>query len=203
MLSAQQVARLHGKVFNYVLTGSLPGSVGGAPGTAPLSKQVDSAFHFLSEAIYSTYNTLSAVGVDSGTNTISAQFRAAQTNFFLSDDFIDLACIAAPGRQRTVGVAGDPSQQLHIAGLPWFYPYPAGSNISVDLRNTSTQALTPFLDFKGYIIPVSEFPTIEDVMRVLAEYDPGYGVPSNAALMPGGPVGPQGRYPGSPFPQHR
>jgi hypothetical protein len=185
MFSPRLYARLKGKLFNYTLQGTIPGAVG-SPGTANPSKTLDTQFHFLSGAMQTLFNTLSAAATDSGVNTISAQFRSDQSNNFLSDDFIDLAAIAAPGRQRTVAVAGDPSQSLRIPGLPWFYPYRAGSAIAIDLRNTSTQALSFTFNFQGMSIPVSEFPTIEDVMQVLAEYDPGYGIPSIPAMTPHG-----------------
>lgn len=198
MFSPRLIARLHGAIYNWTLNGSVPAATGAAPGTLSLSKKIDGSYHFLSGLMQIVYSTLSAAATDSGTNTLSAQFRSDVSSVMLSDDFIDLACVAAPGRQRTVAVAGDPSQQLHITGLPWFYPYRAGSEIAIDLRNTSAEANTVFFNYMGVQVPTAMFPNIEDVLRVIAEYDPAYGIPSVPSMLPPGYSAAPGQNPGFP-----
>lgn len=176
MLTPRIIARTGARFFQYALQSTINPAV--LASDTP-QKQIQNGFHFWSEFLTITYNTLSDAGADDGVNRFTAQFKSGANQIGLSNDFIDLATIATPGRQRTIGVAGDPSQPLHIQGLPWPYLYESNGSIIVDLRKSGTSTQTVKFVWTGFLIPVYRVPTAEEFYRLLAEDYPGFGVAGN------------------------
>lgn len=172
MLTPRMIARMDARFFQYALSSTIAGAGSDLP-----QKQIQNGFHFWSEFLTMTYNTLSDGGADDGVNRFTAQFKSGANQIGLSNDLIDLATIAAPGRQRTVGVAGDPSLPLHIQGLPWPYLYEATGSIIVDLRKSGTSTQTIRFVWTGFLIPVAKVPTAQAFYQMLAEDYPEFGVP--------------------------
>jgi len=167
------IARMEARFFQYTLSSTLSAAkISDLP-----QKSIQNGFHFWSEFLTTTYPTIADNGTDDGVNRISAQFKSGSNQIGLSNDFIDLATIAVPGRQRTIGVAGDPSQGLQVQGFPWPYLYEATGSIIVDLRKEGTSTETVRFVFTGFIIPVSRVPTAQAFYEMLAEEYPDYGVP--------------------------
>lgn len=172
MLSPRLIARLEARFFQYALSSTIAGAGSDLP-----QKQIQNGFHFWSEFLTVTYNTLSDGGADDGVNRFTAQFKSGSNQIGLSNDFIDLATIATPGRQRTIGVAGDPSLPLHIQGFPWPYLYEATGSIIVDLRKTGTSTQTVRFVWTGFLIPVYKCPTAREFYSMLADEYPEFGAP--------------------------
>lgn len=171
MLTAQLIAKMEARFFQYPLEASVP-----AGGQAMPQVQIQNGFHFFSCFQTVIYSTISE-GVDTGVCQLSAQYKAGGSQIGLSSDFIDLATIATPGRQRTVGVAGDPSLPMHIQGFPWPYLYEATSSIIIDLRSAAvTDANTAKFLFTGFQVPTYKVRTPEDFWNMLFEVDPSYGM---------------------------
>lgn len=111
-------------------TGVVPG-----PGTKPLEITIPNAVHFVSESITGIYTTLDAGGADGGVCLLDLKINLrGKYELFYND--VPLSCFMSPGRQRTSGIAGDPSHQL-------FYPkkfenmFPALSQIKLDFSSSA------------------------------------------------------------------
>lgn len=172
LISARMIARMEARFFQYALSSTIAGA-----GSALPQKQIQNGFHFWSEFLTVTYNTLSDGGADDGVNRFTAQFKSGANQIGLSNDLIDLSTIATPGRQRTIAVAGDPNQELHIQGFPWPYLYEATGSIIVDLRKSGTSTQTVRFVWTGFLIPVYKVPTAQHFYSMLAEDIPEFGVP--------------------------
>lgn len=172
MLSPRMIARMEARFFQYALSSTIAGASSDLP-----QKQIQNGFHFWSKILTITYNTLADGGaVDDGVNRFSAQFKSGSNQIALSNDLIDLATIATPGRQRTIGIAGDASQGLAIQGFPWPYLYEATGSIMVDLRKSGTSTQTVRFVWTGFLIPVGKVPTAQAFYEMLAEEYPEFGV---------------------------
>jgi len=172
-LNARLISKLDARFFQYALQSTIIGAGAQLP-----QKQIQNGFHFWAEFLTIMYNTLSDAGADDGVNRFTAQFKSGANQIGLSggNDFIDLQTIAVPGRRRTVGVAGNPENAIHVQGFPWPYLYEAAGSIVVDLRKSGTSTQTCDLVWTGFLIPVEKCPTAADFYRALAEEYPGFGV---------------------------
>jgi len=172
-LDIQTQARLHARFFQYsILSAPLAAVLQDLP-----QKQIQNGFHFWSEFMTITYNTVTVAGADDGVCQLSAQFKSGSNQIGLSNYFIDLATVATPGRQRTVAVAGDPSNGLQIQGFPWPYLYEAAGAIIVDLRKSIAAAITTKFVWTGFLIPTYMCPTAQHFYNVLAQNNPSFGNP--------------------------
>lgn len=173
MLTPKMISLMEARFFQYALNSTIAGA-----GAALPQQQIQNGFHFWSEFLTITYNTLADGGAaDDGVNRFSAQFKSGANQIGLSNDFIDLATIATPGRQRTIGIAGDPSQSLNIQGFPWPYLYEATGSIMVDLRKIGTSTQTARFVWTGFLIPTYKVPDAQAFYRLLASEYPEYGNP--------------------------
>lgn len=76
------------------------------------SLQISSDADFWCQYICCQYTTLTGAAADGGANGISIQIIDKGWNVTLFDSLIPVSMFASPGRQRSSGVAGDPSHQL-------------------------------------------------------------------------------------------
>lgn len=123
-----------------------------AGGSIVLQLPIGNDAHFASWFFTCTYPTIQA-GVDDGVSRLAVQVRDDASQRALSNDFVDLATIAVPGRRRTVGIAGDPSQAINIPGMPFPRLWEANSNIEMDFRNTSDTDAEVKIAWHGYKYP--------------------------------------------------
>lgn len=161
---------LGAKKFLYPLSGTIPPQ-SSSPQTL-LSRVIQNDMDFLCLSVSMIYNTLSAADTDSGVNTLTAIFGDGASQLPLCDDWVDLATVAAPGRQRTVGVSGDPSQGLYIPGYPWMHLYKSSGAIKLTLQNSSTQSIGFASSWDGYKVPV------QNRDKLLAVLNPMGDIPS-------------------------
>jgi hypothetical protein len=170
MLTPRMIARMEARFFQYALSSEIVGVGSDLP-----QKQIQNGFHFWSELLTITYPTIADGGTDDGVCRFTAQFKSGSNQIALSNDFIDLATIAAPGRVRTLAVAGDPSSSLHITGFPWPYLYEATGSIIVDLRKTGTSTGRVRFVWTGFLIPVNRVPDAQAFYSMLAEEYSDFG----------------------------
>ena len=147
--------RLQARKFLYTLSGSIPALNSAQAGAFELTATIQTGFAFWCEVMTVAFTTLNSDGTDTGVSQVSGQFKDGANQLGLSNTFVDLATLSAPGRQRSVGVAGDPSNQLNTTGIPWPHLYLGTGAISVDCRNASNTANTVKFTFNGYLIPDS------------------------------------------------
>lgn len=166
------VRRLKARRFAYALQGSVPAANGSNAGALEINLTIQTGFHFWSEILTIAFTTINSAGADDGVNQLTCQFKDGANQIGLSNTFIDLATLSAPGRQRATGLAGDPSNQLATTGIPWPHLWLGTGAIIADLRNASNTANNFSGTFGGYLIPESK----------LAEFDnwaASVGAPGN------------------------
>jgi len=149
------VWRLRATKFYYTLAGLIPALNGPQAGRSELQQNIQAGFHFWCELLTVSFSTVNSAGVDDGVCTLSAQFKDGANQVGLSNTFVNLSLLSAPGRQRSVGLAGDPSNQLATPGLPWPHLYIETGGIITDLSNASNSPNQVNLGYSGYLIPVS------------------------------------------------
>lgn len=177
VLTPRLISLFNARFFQYNLESTLPSS-DGALQDLP-QQNIQAGFHFWSELLTITYNTLSLVEgdvVDDGVCHWTGQFKSGSNQIGLSNGFLDMATIATPGRQRSPAVAGDPSLPLHIQGFPWPYFYEATGTVMVDLRKANTGA-TENIKFvwTGFLIPIDTCPDAATFYRMLQDEYPNFG----------------------------
>lgn len=146
--------RLEARKFAYTLAGTVPAFNGPQAGAISLEEKIQQGFNFWSELMAISYTTLNNAGADDGVSVITVQFRDGANQLGMSNTFIDVATIAAPGRQRAVGVAGDPSNALAVpGGIPYPHLWAGTGSILADLRGSSNTANIFRVTFQGYLIP--------------------------------------------------
>lgn len=162
-LSPEVQARLQARFFQYRINESLDSSGNKIP-----QKAIQSGFHFWSEFLTIAYTTLDDAGLDDGVSHISMKFFTGANQIALGNDPIDVATIATPGRQRSVGVAGDPSQGLGVQGFPMPYLWEATGSIGAELSCDSATANSIEMVWTGFLIPTRLCPTAQDFWELLA-----------------------------------
>lgn len=150
------VRRLQARRFSYTLTGAVPAANGGNAGALEINLSIQTGFHFWSEVLTVSFTTVNSAGVDDGVNQLTCQFKDGANQIGLSNTFVDLSTISAPGRQRATGLAGDPSNQLATTGIPFPHLWLGTGSIIADLRNASNTANQFRATFGGYLIPESK-----------------------------------------------
>jgi hypothetical protein len=149
------VRSLQARKFAYTLSGLVPAFNGSQAGALELTQPIQQGFHFWSEVLTISFTTLNSAGADDGVNQLTCQFKDGANQIGLSNTFVDLSTLAAPGRQRATGVAGDPSNQLNTTGIPWPHLWLGTGALIADLRNASNTANQFRATWNGYLIPES------------------------------------------------
>lgn len=160
----QTVRRLQARKFMVTLSGSVPAFNGPQAGVLELIQPIQQGFHFWSEILTLTFTTLDNAGADDGVNRLTAQFKDGANQLGLSNTFIDLATLSAPGRQGSVGVAGNPSNQLATVGIPFPHLWLGTGSVNIDLRNSSNTANQFRCTLNGYLIPESRIALFDQWM---------------------------------------
>ncbi len=148
--------RLNARKFVYTLSGTIPAFNGSQAGALIVEEKIQQGYSFWSELMAIAFTTLANDGTDDGVNHLTAKFMDGASQLALCNAPVDLSTIAAPGRQRALGVAGDPSNSLQIdGGVPWPHLWAANGSIQADCRNDSNTANLFRASFHGYLIPTS------------------------------------------------
>lgn len=147
------VRRLGARKFNHHLSGTAPAANGANAGGLPLESKIQTGFDFWSEVLNISYTTLDNAGADDGVNRLMVQFVDGSNQLGMSNVEIDAVTIAAPGRQRAIGIAGNAGQSLDIPGVPYPHLWEGTGAIIANVRNTSNTANTIAITFQGYLIP--------------------------------------------------
>lgn len=157
------VRRLEGRVFKYTLAGSVPALNSASAGALQLEEKVQAGFYFWSELLAILFTTLNNAGADDGVSHLGVQFKDGGNQISMSNTFVDVATVAAPGRQRALGVAGDPSNALAVpGGVPYPHLWAPSGSIFADLRNDSNTANVFKATFSGYLIPERNIGLFDD-----------------------------------------
>jgi len=165
------VRRLKARKFAYTLAGSIPAFNGAQAGALELSEAIQQGFHFWSELLSISFTTINSAGADDGVCTLTCQFKDGANQIGMSNTFIDLATLSAPGRQRAVGLAGDPSNQL-AAFIPWPHLYLSTGSVIADVRNSSNSANLFDATWNGYLIPESSIAQFDAWVNSMAPASP-------------------------------
>ncbi len=146
--------RLGARKFVYSLSGTVPAANGSNAGAILFEEKIQAGYNFWSELVAISFTTLANDGTDDGVNHITTQFRDGAHQLSLSNTFVDLATISAPGRQRALAVSGDPSHSLQVdGGVPWPHLWESNGAIQADCRNDSNTPNEFKSAFHGYLIP--------------------------------------------------
>lgn len=163
LLTLPLIARMQARRFTIPLTGAIR-----AGEIAPLQEDLQTGFHFWCDGWTATYPTRQATGsplvpADDGVTRLAARFKDKSHQINLTtENMLDLATLAAPGRQRYPGLSGDPSQSLHIPYQEWPYLYEAKGGIVVEVANNSNLDLETGdvnFTFIGFLIPTAVVPS--------------------------------------------
>lgn len=164
-LSPEVQARLDARFFQMTIKDDVDSSSQKIP-----QKTIQSGFHFWSEFLTLTFNTLDDAGSDDGVCHLSSKFFTGANEQALGNDFISLSTIAIPGRQRAIGINGDPSNAIHTQGLPMPYLWEATGSIGMQVACDSVVANHFEAVWTGFLIPVRVCPTAEAFWEILASY---------------------------------
>lgn len=149
--------RLGAYKFALSVRGDVPAANGSSAGAFLAESKLQQNWSFWSELLAISYTTLEdseSGDVDDGVNHLSCQFMDGANQLALSNDFVGLATIAAPGRQRAPGVSGDPSNALAIdGGIPWPHLYLSTGSVKMDMRNDADTVNSFEAVYNGYLIP--------------------------------------------------
>lgn len=135
------------KKFFYPVQGVIPAVANG--GTVTASRTIQNDNDFLAMSFCAVYPTVNG-GVDDGVCRIQAKIQDGGSQLTLCDDFLNLACIATPGRRRTAAIAGDDSLGLGIPGFPFLHLFPANGAINIELKNSADTIATVDFVFEGF-----------------------------------------------------
>lgn len=109
-----------------------------AAGSTTLAIQITNDADFLNLQITGGFTTMIAgePNEDDGVNHISFNITDENRNIKLFNTLVPANLVFSPGRQRSSGFAGDPSNQLFYP-KEFIYPFKGGGQIIIDLSNDS------------------------------------------------------------------
>lgn len=102
--------------------------------TIPIAVSSFGAFRCLH--ITGEFQTLDDAGADDGVNHLSCRLNDTGRSLKLFEEFIPCSLFLSPGRTRTSGVAGDPSNQLFFPN-EFDYTFIPNSTIELEMKNDS------------------------------------------------------------------
>lgn len=113
--------------------------------------KVSDAGHFKSYYLGGQYTTLTAETTDGGACLMSVKITDNGRRWEIFDNLIPMSLFCSPGRQRSSGVAGDPSNPLFYP-IEFPYIFLAGTSIKIEWTNAAAYANTFWLIWYGDII---------------------------------------------------
>lgn len=104
--------------------------------------------HFKSYYLGGQYTTLTAESTDGGACTTSIRIVDNGRRWNIMDNLTPMSLFCSPGRQRSSGIAGDPSNPLfYPVEFPYFFM--AGTSFQVEYTNTAAYANTIWIILYG------------------------------------------------------
>lgn len=116
--------------FKYTTGGNVPAN---SSAIFEIAISADAAFH--AQSVTGEFTTLNAGGADGGANGLTMQWFDDGRDLRLFNDFIPCSLVFSPGRQRSSGIAGDPSQQLFFP-IEFDYLFKPTSTFRCEVRNS-------------------------------------------------------------------
>lgn len=110
--------------------------------------QISDDGHFKSYYLGGQYTTLTAQSTDGGACQVSIRIVDNGRRWNILDNLAPMSLFCSPGRQRSSGVAGDPSNPLFYP-VEFPYIFLAGTSISIEYANAAAYANTIWLVFYG------------------------------------------------------
>jgi len=95
-----------------------------------------------------SFQTLDDAGADDGVNHCSMRLNDTGRSLKLFEDFIPCSLFMSPGRTRTTGQAGDPSNQLFFP-IDFDYTFLPNSVIEMEMKNDSDTSNLVQICFHG------------------------------------------------------
>ena len=132
----------------------LAGQVAAGSGGTEFSVNVSSDGHFYSEYITGSFETIASPAgaiVDTGVNYLSGRFKDGTR--YLSNDRIPLNLLLSPGRRKSAAsttVLTDPAAPSLFYPLEFEHLWTVNTNITVDIANTSDEAVRFEICFHGW-----------------------------------------------------
>lgn len=114
--------------------------------TIPVAVSSFGAFRVL--FMTGNFQTLDNAGADDGVNHVSMRMNDTGRSLKLFTEFTPCSLFMSPGRTRTTGVAGDPSNQLFFP-IEFDYTFIPNSTIEMEMRNDSTTSILVKIAFHG------------------------------------------------------
>lgn len=138
--------------FKYTAGGPVP-----ANDTAFFEMAISADAHFDCKQMTGAFTTLTGAAVDGGASGMSFQIFDDGRDLRLFNDVIPAELVFSPGRQRSSGVAGDPSLQLFYP-IEFDYLFKATSTVRFEVRNSLAFANDFFVCFHGtkYLVTPGE-----------------------------------------------
>ena len=130
--------------FIYNMEGEVPANDGDTFDTGISTDSI-----FCCEQITGSFTTLTAVDTDGGVSTMSGKLSDNGRPLPLFSDFIDFALWLSPGRSRSSGVAGDPSNALFYP-IDFGYAFMEKSTIQLQVKNSAPYKNSFKIAFIGY-----------------------------------------------------
>jgi len=110
--------------------------------------QVSDDGHFKSYYMGGQYTTLTAADTDGGAATTLIKIVDNGRRWDIIDNLAPMSLYCSPGRQRSSGIAGDPSNPL-FEPIEFPYIFLAGTTIRIEYSNTAAYANTIWLIWYG------------------------------------------------------
>ena len=132
-----------------------------ANGSAIVLGQVTADAAFMCEEITGYYTTLTAEDTDGGACLLSALITDTGRSIQLFSDFIPLNVFLSPGRQRSSGIAGDPSHALFFP-ISFEHTFRPNSEIRIEVRSTAAYKNDFYFLFHGRKLRKEPNQLIED-----------------------------------------
>lgn len=110
--------------------------------------QISDDGHFKSVFLGGQYSSLTAEDTDGGACQISVKIVDNGRRWDIIDNLTPMSLFCSPGRQRSSGIAGDPSNPLFYP-VEFPYIFLAGTTIRVEYANAAAYANTFWLIWYG------------------------------------------------------
>ena len=114
--------------------------------------------HFLCRYLGGEFTSLTAESTDGGANGISIKLTDNGKSYPMFDNLIPVSIFLTPGRARSSGIAGDPSNPL-FSPIEFYHPFSAGTSIQIEYANALAYENTLTLVFYGEYVAKEEMPS--------------------------------------------
>jgi len=127
------------------VSGSVP-----ANQSLPFQISVSGRGIFLCLFLTGRFSTLTGAATDSGVCALKTSWLNGSSRVYIDvQNPVYLDCLFTPGRVRTAGVTGDPSNQLMFPGMPWVTFFQPKDDLTFNITNEAAYANTFQINLNG------------------------------------------------------